>query len=332
MNKISIVIPTLNSAKTLKECLYAIRKLSHQYSIDPDVIIVDAGSTDETLAISKEYSKKVIVYSGVSRGKARNIGVENSSNDAIVFLDSDCIVTAEWVEHLLSLPLDIGSTVVAGPAVLVEANTTIGSAVRDMLSNSFFTMSSYTFSIDVCQKEVDDVPSSNMLVSKKFFNQINGFPDLNFNEDGVFCTRVITGNGKIAYSTAFRVLHKKTFNKVSKFANYFFQYGESYAKNLKQYPKLLNRYASFAAISAIVTVFSLAVLFLVDLALLLFFATLVSSFMVLLLCYSLIQFRKMRAGLIPFLFVTLSVSYLVGFYCGTIRSLRKTNPNAKCKK
>jgi glycosyltransferase involved in cell wall biosynthesis len=306
--------------------LDGIRKLSHEYSIDPDVIIVDAGSTDETLAISKEYSTKVIVSSGVSRGKARNIGAEKAINDAIAFLDSDCIITVDWIEHLLTLPTEMGSTVVAGPASLVESNTTFGSIVRDMLSSRFFTLS-YTFSLDSDQKEVDDVPSSNMLISKKFFNQIDGFPDLNFNEDGVFCKRVLAGNGKITYFPRFKVIHKKTFNKITKFAHYFFQYGESYAKNLKLYPNLLNRYGLFAACLPILLVFTFVALILFDLASLPFLATFMVSGYLILLCYSLIIFRKIHAGLIPLLFVTLSISYLTGFYYGTIKSIRKTKPS-----
>jgi glycosyltransferase involved in cell wall biosynthesis len=323
MNHISIVIPTLNSAKTLKDCLNAIRNLSDEYSVNSDVIIVDAGSTDETIAISKEYTQKIVVSKGVSRGKARNIGAENASADSIVFLDSDCVITPEWIKHLLSLPEDTFSTVIAGPAVLVEAETTVGSAIKEMLSSRLFTLSSYTFSLDSTQREVFDVPSSNVLVSKKFFEQVSGFPDLNFNEDGVFCTRVISGKGKIVYYPSFKVIHKKTFNSYKKFSSYFFKYGESYGRNLRPYPSLLNRYAIIATFLVVVMLISLVTSILFDLALLTYFGLFTVSCVAVLLCYSLLHFQKKRAMLIPFLFITLFVSYLTGFYYGILTGYTK---------
>ncbi len=322
-DKISAVIPTFNSAKTLGECLSALHKLSSENSIEVEAIIVDAGSTDETLAISKKYSATILVSPGVTRGEARNLGAKKAANNTIAFLDSDCVITAKWIEHLLKTPKDLGSTVVSGPAALVEAHTSVGSAVRDLLSNQFFTLASYTFSLDTDQKEVEDVPSSNLLVSKTFFNQIGGFPDLNFNEDGVFCKRVLDNNGKIVYYPSFKVIHKKTFNSVYRFASYFFQYGKSYGKNLKQYPGLINRYGLFALFFAFILVLGLfTFLFLADFALVPYLAIPVLVYMSLMLSYSLLKFRKIHAGIIPLLFVTLVISYLGGFYYGFIKSLR----------
>ena len=323
MNHISIVIPTFNSAKTLLDCLGGIRKLSNEYSVNAEVIIIDAGSTDETIAISQEYTQKIIVSKGVSRGKARNIGAENASADTLVFLDSDCIITPEWVKHLLSLQVDTCSTIIAGPAVLVEANTTIGSAVKEKLSSRLFTLSSYTFSLDADQKEVKDVPSSNILVSKKFFNQIGGFPDLNFNEDGVFCTRVLASNGKIIYFPSFKVLHKKTFDKVSKFAHYFFQYGRSYAKNLKHYPELINRYGILAVICAFSLMIGTVLVSFLDTQVLTYFAIALLIYFILTLSYSMLKFKNLNSGIIPLLFLILVLSYLGGFYYGFLESIHK---------
>ncbi|PIV07679.1 glycosyl transferase, partial [Candidatus Shapirobacteria bacterium CG03_land_8_20_14_0_80_35_14] len=50
--KVSIVIPTLNSAKVIKKCLDSI--VIQKYT-NYEILICDGGSTDETLKISKKY-------------------------------------------------------------------------------------------------------------------------------------------------------------------------------------------------------------------------------------------------------------------------------------
>jgi glycosyltransferase involved in cell wall biosynthesis len=316
--KISVVIPTLNSSKTLEECLSALQRLSLENSIQTEIIIIDAGSTDDTILIAEKYSDKIIVSSGITRGAARNLGAASAKNNVYVFLDSDCVITEDWIEHLRKTPLDIFSTVIAGPVVLAESNTLVGSAARDLLSSQFFTLSSYTFSVNSNQKEVEDIPSSNILISKNFFNHVGGFPDLNFNEDGVFCKRILAAGGKIVYFPDFKVNHKKAFTNFKKFCSYFFQYGRSYGKNLKQYPGLMNRYGMVSIFFAFCVVSVLTYLFLfdIDITVLPFFLFTVFLLLVLILSYSFIRFKKRHAGLIPLLFITLTLSYIGGFYYG----------------
>ena len=49
---VSIIVPTYNSAKTLRKCLESIKKQSHQ---DHEIIIVDNESTDNTLKIAEDF-------------------------------------------------------------------------------------------------------------------------------------------------------------------------------------------------------------------------------------------------------------------------------------
>jgi glycosyltransferase involved in cell wall biosynthesis len=323
MDKISAVIPTYNSAKTLKDCLEAIHTLSMKKSVEIEIVIVDAGSSDDTLRIGKAYTSKIIVSPGISRGAARNLGTKNATNKVIAFLDSDCIITNDWIDHLDKIHEALGSTVFAGPAVLVNAKTSVGAAARDLLSNQFFTLSSFTFSIEADQREVDDVPSSNILVSKAFFEQIGGFPDLNFNEDGVFCKRVVAHRGKIVYFPAFKVIHKKTFDKVSRFAGYFLQYGRSYARNLGHYPELINRYGILAIFCAIFLMVSIILVSFLDTQMLIYFVVAVPIFFVFTLFYSVLKYKKVHSVIIPMLFLILVFSYLGGSYYGFLENLYK---------
>ncbi len=58
MSSISLIIPTFNSASTLKACLESIKK----QTLQPDeIIIADGHSTDETIEIAKNFNCSVVL-------------------------------------------------------------------------------------------------------------------------------------------------------------------------------------------------------------------------------------------------------------------------------
>lgn len=87
-DKISIVVPTFNSAKTIRQCLDS---LVSQTSL-PSIIIADGGSTDETMAIVKSYGDKISVsFSEPDNGvfDAWNKGLSHVKTPWVVFIGSD---------------------------------------------------------------------------------------------------------------------------------------------------------------------------------------------------------------------------------------------------
>jgi len=80
---VSVVIPTLNSARTLGSCLTSITESSSKYEYE--IIVVDAGSVDETLEIARPYVDRIL-YGEPGRIN-RNIGIEIAKGDIICFTD-----------------------------------------------------------------------------------------------------------------------------------------------------------------------------------------------------------------------------------------------------
>jgi glycosyltransferase involved in cell wall biosynthesis len=97
--QVSVIIPTRNSAKTLSKC---IESINLQTLRQLEVVIVDAFSSDETIKIAKSYSAKVLQAKGF-QSKARNIGVQNSTSNFILFLDSDQVLSKTVIEACLKL-------------------------------------------------------------------------------------------------------------------------------------------------------------------------------------------------------------------------------------
>lgn len=94
---VSVVIPTWNSARTLKGCLEAIKKQSYK---NIEIIIIDNNSTDETKKIAKEYTNRVYNY-GPERSIQRNKGIKEARGEFVLVLDQDMYLTRKVVQACL---------------------------------------------------------------------------------------------------------------------------------------------------------------------------------------------------------------------------------------
>jgi len=100
--KIAVIIPAYNSEKMIERCLNSIL---YQTFIDFKVIIVNDGSTDNTLELIESFAKKdsrFIVINQENKGAsvARNVGYNNSSSKYVTFVDADDSLTPDALEHL----------------------------------------------------------------------------------------------------------------------------------------------------------------------------------------------------------------------------------------
>jgi len=111
---ISVIIPTYNRARFLKEAIESV--LAQTYK-NLELIIVDDGSTDNTSEVVKEFTDKRIIYlyqdnKGVS--VARNKGICSIKGQYIAFLDSDDI----WLPQKLQKQLEVFKTSRLNPGVV----------------------------------------------------------------------------------------------------------------------------------------------------------------------------------------------------------------------
>ena len=101
---ISVIIPIYNRQNFIEECLRSILTQSYQ---NFEILIIDDGSTDQTVAVCKAIAKNEpriklfeAEHGGVSA--ARNIGLEAAKGDFVFFVDSDDVIHPLLLETLVT--------------------------------------------------------------------------------------------------------------------------------------------------------------------------------------------------------------------------------------
>jgi glycosyltransferase involved in cell wall biosynthesis len=84
---ISVVIPCYNQARFLGEAIESVLAQSHARF---EIIVVDDGSTDNTVEVARRYRDvRCVSQRNQGQGAARNEGLKHASGEFVVFLDSD---------------------------------------------------------------------------------------------------------------------------------------------------------------------------------------------------------------------------------------------------
>ena len=120
--KVEVIIPTLNEGDSIGEVIRDIKLFNSTLPVQLSILVVDGGSTDNTLEICKNESINLIMQHGRGKGTAMRQAVDNSHADIVVFMDGDGTYSPSDLELLLRPLLDGTADMVVGSRTMTGKN------------------------------------------------------------------------------------------------------------------------------------------------------------------------------------------------------------------
>lgn len=115
---VTVAVPIYNAARYLRPCLDSLLRLNYPPG-SLEILCVDNGSTDGSLAILNEFDGRIRILHESKRGAAaaRNTAMRAARGTLIAFTDADCVIDPDWLTHLLP-PVRTGEADVCGGRIL----------------------------------------------------------------------------------------------------------------------------------------------------------------------------------------------------------------------
>lgn len=213
----SIIIPTKNGDKYLDEILKAIYS---QTIKNIEVIIIDSGSTDNTLEIIKKYPIKLkqIPSAKFNHGGTRNLGAKMAKGKYLVYLTQDATpANKDWLDNLL-MPLETNPMIVGTYARHIPrktCNPILARQIKYVWPNGLKQPILKTYSLyQKYQSKLDAIInfSDSSSAIKRDILDYFPFPKTNFAEDMQWEIRVLKAGYHIRYTPESTILHSHDYS------------------------------------------------------------------------------------------------------------------------
>lgn len=197
---ISVVIPCKNEEVYIQNCIDAL--LAQGSKEEVEVIVVDNGSTDNTIKILKQYENNIRLFSLPvgTISEVRNFGASHARGEWIAFIDGDVVVNEDWLasfyKFVKSFDKSQTSKLITGSTCSIRKKPTWIEKIwfeqlarRDQQNNEY-------------------INSGHLIISRLLFYEIGGF-DKTFEtgEDEKLCKDTIELGGTIRKEPSIKAIH-----------------------------------------------------------------------------------------------------------------------------
>jgi len=220
--KTIVIVPTLNGGKTVDNLAGGLKK----QSLQPDnILIIDSGSTDNTLSAVEMYGFTVytIPQCQFNHGSTRQFGVQVSQDsDIIIFLTQDAILAErDSLRTLVDCFNDDRVGMAYGRQLPVQNASAISAHAR--LFN-YPEKNQMRSPADITRFGIKAVFCSNSFAAyrRAALTSVGGFPEnIIQNEDTFVCAKMLLGGWSVAYCANAQVYHSHDYTCIDEFKRYF---------------------------------------------------------------------------------------------------------------
>lgn len=182
---ITVIIPVRNEAQNIISLLKDLEKQS--YAKDKfEVIVADDDSTDNTLALLKEYQKISSIRLLINRlppkennaspkKRAINSSIQLASGDLIVTTDGDCRVGEHWLATIAQFQAEKGAYLVSSPVTFINDANSFTKSLWQKIQTIEFSSLIGTGACAMLVKKPNMCNGANLAYMKWVFHEVGGF-------------------------------------------------------------------------------------------------------------------------------------------------------------
>lgn len=196
--KVSVVVPALNSARTIARCMEA---LAAQTSTQPFEVIVVHSGEDDTLARASAVLPAVRTRQLPTRAlaaTARNAGVAMARGEILAFVDSDVYVDAVWIDNVVAAAAT-GADLICGSIDNANPDCAVSRAEQLVMFSEFLP--------ETPERPMWFTLSGNLVMRRAIYDRWGPFVEIRAAEDLIFSRRLRTAGARLLFYPRMRVYH-----------------------------------------------------------------------------------------------------------------------------
>ncbi|HVC53756.1 MAG TPA: glycosyltransferase [Stellaceae bacterium] len=231
--RVSVVVCAYNAERTMDACLASLEHLNYP---NYEVIVVNDGSTDGTLAISERYGYcRIISQPNRGLSVARNVGAQAATGEIVAYTDSDCVADPDWLHFLAGAMERRGLAACGGPNFPPPEPHLVPAAVAVSPGGPTHVL--------LDDEVAEHIAGCNMAFRRDALLQLGGFDPIFHaaGDDVDICWRFQDAGYTIGYCAAATVWHFRR-NTVRAYIGQQRGYGKAEALVYGKHPKRFNMF------------------------------------------------------------------------------------------
>jgi glycosyltransferase involved in cell wall biosynthesis len=190
--RVSVVIPVRDEEESLPELLDGLQRQTHSPA---EIVIVNGGSVDATLELARRLTAgdaryRVLDAGDGTPGRNRNVGAAATRHEWVAFIDAGTRPELTWLECLVEAARTPAAEVIYGNYEPIEG--------------SFFEQcAALAYPAPKVQRpggRMRGPSAASMMLRRRVFDQVGGFPDIRAGEDLAFFSRIDAGGFSIEWA------------------------------------------------------------------------------------------------------------------------------------